>query len=137
MASRQRGTRARGCHCVRILNLLHHAVLALLVDQLVVEELLGGDDHRFGQAFVVTRNLDLLAVLEGLLQRVGRRRELGEFAVEFGLQLGRYLVGAAGDDVDRLVDIARFAIQIHQLARDGVVGDVLFNFHLAYRFFDS
>ena len=35
---------------------------ALLEEKLAVEELLGGDDRRFGQAFVVARDFDLLAV---------------------------------------------------------------------------
>ena len=95
----------------------------------MVEVLLGGDDHRLGQPLVVARDLDLLAVLEGLLHRVGGRREVGQLAVELRLELGRDLVGAAGDDVDRLVDVAGLAVQVHELARDGVVGNVLLDLH--------
>ena len=66
----------------------------------------------------------------GLLHGVGGRREIGELAVKLRLEFGRDLVGAAGDDVDAFVDVARLPVQIHQLARDGVVGNVLLDFHL-------
>ena len=54
-----------------IKKLLALRVTATII-YLVIEELLGSDDYRFGQTLIVTRNLDLLTVLESLLHSVGR-----------------------------------------------------------------
>ena len=61
--------------CVELFCLcggVYLAVLTLLIEDFAREELLGGDDCRLRQTLVVARNLDLFAILEGLLHGVRR-----------------------------------------------------------------
>ena len=73
--------RAAGAGALYVVSLRVHAggllrlldLFVLLEEKLVVEELLGGDDRGLGKTLVIARNLDLLAVLEGLLHGVRGR----------------------------------------------------------------
>ena len=92
---------------------------------LVIEVLLGSDDYRLWKTLVVARNLDLLTILVGLLHRIGRRREVREFASQLALQLGCNLVCTTSDYIDALVNIACLAVEICELTSNGVVRNVL------------
>ena len=108
--------------------------VALAVIYFAVEELLGSDDCRFRKTLVETRDFDLLAVFESLLHRVGRRREIGEFAVEFRFQFRCDLVCTTRDDVDALVNVAGLLVEIDEFARYRVVRNVLLDFHFLLLF---
>ena len=81
---------------------------------LAIEELLSSDDCWLWKTLVVARDLNLLTVLEGLLYRVVRWcREVSEFAVDLCLKLCCNLVSTACDDVDALVDVACWGVELN------------------------